>query len=880
VRTFSRKSGGGRAGAVLRPNRRLVVVTETGVSDLSNDQVTADTVGQKALGLLTVPSSWTLPFFVVADRAIVGSASGELCQSLDAAARLSGVTTNKVMVRSNGVQEGLLQRGALTSLPCSWDEVEETLQQLRSQALRVTSLPTHWIVQDQFAVHARGQMSNERRVRYEKRDWAIEVEALNGKLADQISIAVRRWRDGQDVTDTPLVCESPLKISLVLKRVAMWAVQDSRRFLFEWIWNGRAIYLVQMDIATTSGGENPKDLLPAAIGQVALDPLTIFTTAHAKHKERLRKLSNAALYENLGYSMPPFYVLDQPDVMREILRDGQVSECLSFDLEALTRRPLVLRTDAGELPPEKREMLPRSEELRSGDAARSWLLEVFRPTIKSLGLESSEIALIGHHFIPSVASAWAGAEPGKRWVRIEALWGIPESLYWHSHDTFEVDTEKADISTVYTNHSAYPIRHRERFKGTFIAPNSDGAWIHHQTKQPFDWSPTISANQWLREIAHTTRRVCERLKKPVEVMWFVDNHSEATRHRVLPWYHSVPENTDVPVRAPRKKIKSSQERTIRNRQDWIKLQSDVAGAVRIERIVVEPDDPELIRNQTFAEELGKLAAKHGVVIVLAGGILSHAYHALRRAGASVECIDLFGATEDKTEYNKLVRDRVPAQIADRGEHFEMVRLNGQALVTALRRKLLEEALEALDASAGSDLVGELADVQEVVRAIAKAVQVSPQQLEEERLRKLKKRGAFEEGYMLLRTASPHSLGKSSSNEPLIAASENTAIRTISDPADIPQKAVYKKPDHRSLSNSTEELLVVETELNRLGSLVESINFELPSNVDAQQYTSLIELSRIGAELRAAIRLRRRKKDSDNEAQMIFQFDGTTGTQKT
>ena len=129
--------------------------------------------------------------------------------------------------------------------------------------------------------------------------------------------------------------------------------------------------------------------------------------------------------------------------------------------------------------------------------------------------------------------------------------------------------------------------------------------------------------------------------------------------------------------------------------------------------------------------------------------------------------------------------------------------------------------------------------------------------------------------MLLRTASPHSLGKAASSESLIVTSESAPLRTISDPSDVPQKAVYKKPDHRHLSHSTEELLVVETELNRLGTLVESINFELPSNVDAQQYTSLIELSRIGAELRAAVRLRRRKRDSDNDAQMAFIFDGAT-----
>jgi hypothetical protein len=470
------------------------------VVELSHGEIGADTAGQKAMGLLTVPPSWTLPFFVVADGALVDSVSGDLRRWLDDAAHRSGVTAEKVMVRSNGIQEGLSQRGALASMPCSWAEVEQTLAGLRSQALQVTNSPTHWIIQDQSPVQARGQMSNERRVRYEKRDWAIEVEALNGKPADQISIAVRRWRDGQDVTDAPLVCESSLKISLVLKRVAMWAVQDSRRFLFEWVWDGKAIHLVQMDIASSSGGENPKELLPAAIAQLTVERLSIFAIADATHKERLRKLSNAALYEQLGYLMPPFYVLNQKDVMRAILADGHLPQGLTGDLQALTRRPLVLRTDAGELASEKREMLPRSEELRSEDAAKDWLLNAFRPAIRSLGLENNDIALIGHHFIPSVASAWAGAEPGKRWVRIEALWGIPESLYWHSHDTFEVDAEKADLSSPYTNNAEYTIRHRERFKGTFIAPNVDGAWIHHQTKQPFDWSPTISAHQRLRKL--------------------------------------------------------------------------------------------------------------------------------------------------------------------------------------------------------------------------------------------------------------------------------------------------------------------------------------------------------------------------------------------
>jgi hypothetical protein len=225
---ISLKRRGSSGKMVLTPNRNLIVITDAGVREVGRDDITVEIAGQKAVGLLTVPASWTLPFFVVSDNSLASTPPGDLVRLLNEAARLSGVLPTEVMVRSNGVQEGLLQRGALASLSCSWADVEPTLRSLRAGALKVTDSPTHWIIQNKVAVHAQGQMSNERRVRYEKRDWAIEIEASNGRSADQISIAVRRWRDGQDVTETPLACETALKISFALKRVAMWAVQDSR----------------------------------------------------------------------------------------------------------------------------------------------------------------------------------------------------------------------------------------------------------------------------------------------------------------------------------------------------------------------------------------------------------------------------------------------------------------------------------------------------------------------------------------------------------------------------------------------------------------------------------------------------------------------------
>src|SRR5882672_8583484 len=75
---------------ILRPNRSVIVATEHGVCELSFDQISTETVGQKAIGLLTVPASWTLPFFVVSDNAL-RCTSTKLKSLLDDASDRSGV---------------------------------------------------------------------------------------------------------------------------------------------------------------------------------------------------------------------------------------------------------------------------------------------------------------------------------------------------------------------------------------------------------------------------------------------------------------------------------------------------------------------------------------------------------------------------------------------------------------------------------------------------------------------------------------------------------------------------------------------------------------------------------------------------------------------
>ena len=93
--------------------------------------------------------------------------------------------------------------------------------------------------------------------------------------------------------------------------------------------------------------------------------------------------------------------------------------------------------------------------------------------------------------------------------------------------------------------------------------------------------------------------------------------------------------------------------------------------------------------------------------------------------------------------HKLIRDRLPAMMRAQGLAVFERRLDEAEYQAALREKLVEEAQEAREAGDG-DLIGELADVLEVVRALADAHGLSLDQVEERRLAKREERGGFED----------------------------------------------------------------------------------------------------------------------------------------
>ncbi len=102
-----------------------------------------------------------------------------------------------------------------------------------------------------------------------------------------------------------------------------------------------------------------------------------------------------------------------------------------------------------------------------------------------------------------------------------------------------------------------------------------------------------------------------------------------------------------------------------------------------------------------------------------------------------------------TPYDKLVRDRIPELISAEGRRPIVEVLAPAERVPALIIKLAEETAELAGANA-TDVPEELADVLEVVRALAREAGLSLDDVVALADRKRRVRGGFDQGLFLIR----------------------------------------------------------------------------------------------------------------------------------
>lgn len=99
------------------------------------------------------------------------------------------------------------------------------------------------------------------------------------------------------------------------------------------------------------------------------------------------------------------------------------------------------------------------------------------------------------------------------------------------------------------------------------------------------------------------------------------------------------------------------------------------------------------------------------------------------------------------KFNKLVRDKIPEIIEGSNRKCETVILDQEQYTQELKKKLMEEIQEYLEAQN----IEELADILEVVFALAKVHGTTEQELLTVRDQKLEERGGFDNRIFLIST---------------------------------------------------------------------------------------------------------------------------------
>lgn len=816
------------------PINPVYLLTSDSIKELPTSNISVNEIGQKAFGLSCLPSEWVPPYCVISQ-----SVASTVISKPEILHQLKNLTwyqellsTSEVIIRSSAVHETIEERGQLISEITSVNNLHQTLIKCIEQT-KLSEQTVHWILQPKIKQKSMGHLSNERRVAKVKRDWLLEFELTDGlpNYRVPVSIGIRNWREGEFTTPEKLICDSSIRIDSSLRAPAKWAASKKLRVHYEWVWDGDQIWIVQADFCGPVKGVDPKSFLPKHVKKIDSTSLKIFRFSTKADFENYRKLANSNLYSELGYKPPNFFILDNQQVISDLI-NGCPSVSVVEDIAILvSQRALVIRTDGI-----SQQMLPRSDGLSSVESTLNWFKNELPIKLRSIENWKDNIIFICHHYLPALASAWSRAEPGKRVVRIEALWGIPEGMYWYGHDAFEVDTTDIDLSKAMSNIKSFKHFEKIRYKELFIAPDSEEVWCSHKASEPYDWKATISDKNWLSEIALTTRKIAKELNQSVNVMWFLGIHPDAAEHEILPWFHEKSElNTNSLRVAPRFKDPNTKGIKIRTLADWNKLLgSHQAYKESIKRISVSPREPNLIRNEAFLSELASFAKSQSAVIELMGGILSHVFYMLQKDGCIVEIIDPFGTNEESLVFKKLVRDKMPESIEKRGEIVTHLKINGDQLVRALKTKLLEEAIEVFDTQSSSDTQEELADVLEVIHAISKHLNISMKSIEETRKQKRDKRGGFDQGVVLVKTSAPASFSteKPSSEETQRLFTEGAIIESGAVTLESDVKLHQDDPEIQGIK---QRLLEIEFTAIPEGQIRRSTEFKIMAKLEKEAF---------------------------------------------
>lgn len=698
-----------------------VIIDENGFYKVSKEQVDSIVVGQKAKGLLSIPTPWRLPFLCVSSEVydnyckaktpqdkqhVIKKVSKQLREALPCI----GVQSGEIIIRSSGVEEGMFDRGRYESTTSPLADVECALEKLfHGLSQDCDPLPKMaFVVQKYIPGSALGHLSNERRFSQVKREWVYELIKDNDVvLSDRIS--VRYWRTSFDTPEKEeLTCNSQSEISTALRKVAWFYSKRKKAIHFEFIWDGSRVILVQADPETSDNDSLSDPMAPSVkVNSASLSDLKVLREVGDEDK-KYNKVKNKLLYEKIGLHTAPIYILNSDSVLSE-LRKGEISPLLEADLKALANNSAIVRLDIANVDTQQRQLLPRSNEIRDYEQLIAFLLEQ-----KELLNNGGDIAFLFHVFIPARGAAFVNATPTGRIVEIEALWGLPEGLYYNAHDKIIVDTKSVNPEII-SAENVEILSKQAAYKEFYVAPNENGQWVQKRTAQPYDWRLCIDDDS-IVQIATESRMIANEAGKSISVMWFLGIDESYYKTRNLAWYHEEFNRGGYTSSEYKKKYFCEAETTIKDEESF----QAFVNNPDIKEVTIKPVEDILLRDKDFLKKVGEAAKKKDAAIILEGAVLAHPLYQLCRTGARVLIPKQHSRYNDESYFNKLVRDKIPDIITKNGEEVICQKLTQNALLRALMEKAVEEALEIATAPASS-LIEELGDEYEVVSSILEVI---------------------------------------------------------------------------------------------------------------------------------------------------------------
>jgi predicted house-cleaning noncanonical NTP pyrophosphatase (MazG superfamily) len=708
-------------------------------------EISVDLVGQKSMGILDCPVAITPPFFIITSNLfrewLADKNSAEaLLQSILAtySSKLNLGGTVQYIVRSSAKYEDFDERGFYKSSQggISYGNLLSTIKEIWTQNLegyyKFKDNEFALVIQQYIRSKLAGHLSNERRVSRNEPDWLIEIVNDKGEFQGSGKFNVLKTR--RDELLKPLISNNRKDLLSNLKNVAATITEKRIRCHLEWVWDGKIAWIVQKDKENNSGrGSKPGSQWKTSKKIIDKNDLSSFNTVSTTNSN-WKKIKCIKTFIDCGLPHGDVYILENAAQISRI-SEGIFDDGLINDLQWLLLYPIVIRMDVTRTDD---ILLPRTETLFTFEEAKSFLTAKALD-FKSKGLKSDEFCFLIHRFIISKSCALAFSKPNLQKARIDSTWGIVDGLYYHPHDSFEINLANKPPQ----------VKKQIRCKTEYIDVGESGKWFSKSAGVNWDWAESLTKEQIIN-ISEYNTKISDHLNSPVTVMYFVDVDRSTGYPPILPWYYTTEEIADNSEKFT-DVIFSENRELIQSENDFELFKKKVEGGIVVKTTIKLKLNPDILRDKPLIEDIGTFAKSKHIPIELEGSILAHTYYILRKTGALVKCISPFDPKYKKQKFYKLVRDKIPINIESKGEKVRTVKIDSAQLLTFLKKKAIEEAYEFFWEAEHDKVIEELADLFEVVRAACKIFGIPITELEHIANKKSEKKGSFESGVVLLDT---------------------------------------------------------------------------------------------------------------------------------